>query len=239
MIFIFKRKKIILDCFTYRESVLNYYPISKASKFLPEWWKNTPKNFEDDFINLSTIKKCDGIINNFRNGFIMPLWCDLSIGINDGLVKWQFADFQTEATSHHTKQWETFVSPKDAFHLKIITPWRFKTKSNINFLTTNPFWNNELFKNYEIATGAHGFKYNYQSNINMFLNLKSQRIFINQNTPLVHYYALTDNEVEIKNHLISFDEFSNITSVFVFQGIVKKTKKILDLKEKKCPFNFK
>jgi hypothetical protein len=37
-----KNKPIILHCYTHRADVYNYFPLEKASKFIPNWFKKLP-----------------------------------------------------------------------------------------------------------------------------------------------------------------------------------------------------
>ena len=239
MIFIFKRKKIILDCFTYSDSVFNLYPIGKASNFFPEWFKKMPKEYPEKFYTQSTLKKCPGFIDNFKNGFIIPLWSDLSIIINENKTyEWQFADYKTKIDYHDPRQWNSFANNNDFFQMKIEGMWRIKTKNDIKFMWSNPFWNHPLNKGFEICPGVVDFKYQHGTNINLFLDYKPKKIFINHNTPMVHLFPLSEKEIVLKKHLISFDEFAYFSSINTFQDILKKTKIILNNKEKKCPFNF-
>jgi hypothetical protein len=68
MIFIFKKPKLVIDCFTDRPGVFNFSKIDYAHKFYPEWWKQTPKSFIENIYEMSTIKKCRGIIDTYKQG---------------------------------------------------------------------------------------------------------------------------------------------------------------------------
>ena len=70
-------------------------------------------------------------------------------------------------------------------------------------------------------------------------------MIVNAGQPMVHSIPLSDRELDIKNHLISNDEFDKrlmkFTSTFSFQKRYLQSKKIIENREKeekKCPFGF-
>ena len=40
---LFKKSKIVVDCFTYNTTVKELFPIARAINFFPDWWKQMPK----------------------------------------------------------------------------------------------------------------------------------------------------------------------------------------------------
>ena len=82
MIF-FKKKKIIVDCFTPFETVFNFYKIDRASRFFPKEISAIDREIEitDKKTNIlhkaSTLKNCDALRSIFRSGIIIPFWTDL------------------------------------------------------------------------------------------------------------------------------------------------------------------
>ena len=92
MFFFFKRKKIVVDCFTDNYSINELFPIQTANNFYPDWWKNLPKTYDAMNkwglrVSQSTMKKCPAIIDLYKTGFIMPLWSDLQILSDDKNIK--------------------------------------------------------------------------------------------------------------------------------------------------------
>ena len=78
MMFFFKKKNIVVDCFTTSVTAYKYHPIKKASEFLPEWWKKVPayNNVSSPYSNnmmveRTSIKKCTGFTSLYKNGFIL------------------------------------------------------------------------------------------------------------------------------------------------------------------------
>ena len=61
------QKNIVLDCFTAEEYILKTAPIDFAVKHTPEWWKNLPISYVDNFVDRGTTKKCNGIIDYYKH----------------------------------------------------------------------------------------------------------------------------------------------------------------------------
>jgi hypothetical protein len=241
MIFI-KSKKIVLDCFTVNTHAYNLHPIQSAINHYPSWWEKTPRYFlKDNFIPHSTIKGCTGLIDYYKQGFIMPLWTDISIDIKDKGYRWQCADQQTQIDIHPPQEFDQYINSSDYGHIKIGSSWTLKSKSDINWLFTKPYWNFQPIENYSIPVGVLNFKYQHSSNIQLLLSLKENSQFIlKAGTPLVHLIPLTDKKVSIKTHLVSLEEYKklDITRSFFLNDYRKRTN-ILKNKESKCPFGFK
>jgi hypothetical protein len=239
MIFIFKRKEIVLDCFTTEPYVYNFNKIDSISDHYPLWLKNTKKDFDLEFYKYSTIKKCIALIEMYKHGAVIPMWSDFALSVQDKQVKWQFADNQTGMESHENREWETFANPNQFQHFKIISPWFFNTKKLNKFYWTKPFWNFPLKSDYEIATGIIDFKYNHATNINFFIDhTKNNNILIKAQTPLIHIIPLSDYKLVIKNHLVDNLKELKFLKSYTFQNSYT-TKKLKDIKDqKKCPFGF-
>jgi len=240
MIFIFKKKKIILDCFTNDSVVFDHYQITKSSDFIPEWFKNAPKEYDDNFHKTSTIKRCIGINNNLTSGFILPMWSQLAITIKDKYYQWQFSDRKTECGAHDPLQWNFFANQNEYGHMKITSPHLIMSKNDINFFYTKPFWHLKPNNNFLIPSGIIDYKYQNGTHINMFVNIKEDNnIFIDQNEPIVQIIPLTEKDIKLKYHLISDEEFKNKNNKSrYFTHNYQIGKKLIDKKEKKCPFGF-
>jgi hypothetical protein len=240
MIFIFKKKKIILDCFTNDNVIFDHYQISKASDFIPEWFKNAPKEYDDNIYKSSTIKRCIGVNKNLTSGFILPMWSQLSIKIRNQQYQWQFSDMKTQCKIHDPLQWNFFVNPNEYGHIKIESPHLITSKHEINFLYTKSFWHSKLNNNLLIPSGIVDYKYQHGTHLNMFINTKENNdIFIDQNDPIIQIIPLTEKNIKLKYHLISDEEFRNKNNLSrFFTHNYQISKNLIDKKEKKCPFGF-
>ena len=210
--FWFKRKKIIVDAFVTQEKFITYSPIDKAAKFFPQWFKDTPSTYNTGLFETSTIKQCDGVLNMYRNSFIIPLWTDLALSAENGRLQYVPADGgETPISSHESEQWKTFVSPTEYCHLKLDSPWHLKTKENINWIFQQPFWNSTPLDPVILTPGMINYKYQSATNINMLINVKKNfKKVIPFNEPIIQIIPLTEKEVQIKHHVVSFVEWSNL-----------------------------
>jgi len=240
--FFFKRNKIIVDAFVTDEKYINLSPIERASKHWPEWFKNTPNSYGHGVIKESTIKQCSGIIDLYKNSFIMPLWTEFIISAENGNLTSYPADRETPVSPHPEDQWKTYADPKQYKHIKLNSPWLLKTKEAINWVVQKPFWNFKLQEPFFIPEGILNFKYQSGTNINMFVDMeKNFETILKFNTPILQFIPLTEKEVEFKYHVVSVDKWNKIKiPQIAFSLNYNKYKKLIDDQEskKKCPFGF-
>jgi len=241
MIFFFKKSKLIVDFFTTRPDAYKYSPIDYAHKFYPDWWKKTSPSYENGFVKRPTIKSCNGIIDSYKKGFIIPLWSDLVFQVNNKNISWNFADDLSQCNFHNYQQWQSYADMSKYYHLKIESPWIARCKENVNFYFTKPFWNHPLGEPYEILSGVLNFKYNDATNIQMMIDIQKDYIYnLKALTPMIHAIPFTDKELLIKNHLVDDLEMKKIKNhrLKTFFNNYAKSMNISKKLESKCPFHF-
>lgn len=234
--FWFKRKTITLDFFTWREEVYNDTPVSPLRNAVPDWWKNLPK-YEKNKPNNLTLKGCPGFLNTFKNGFYIPFWCDAKFEISNKDVFYKFSDNLEKVVEEHPPcQWGKFIDNNKYRHFKIMAPWLGYSKKKTQFAIVPALWNqvgiNDL-NSVNVCSGITDFYYNHTLATNLFLNIEKNDLFmINKRQPLSYYIPLSENNIKIKNHLISYDEFCKkitknaiCSSVTFFSFINQKYKK--------------
>lgn len=229
MFFFFRRPTVELIVYTKDKYVYDYNKIDLASKFIPTWYKETPTSCKPDFWEINTIKKCPAIIKNLTSGFIMPLWSDLAIDINERKVRCHFADLDSTVSAHEPAQWQNYKDPSNHVHLKIADKWKARTKEDIYFLWQEPPYNPSS-EHMQIVQGVDNYKYTHSTSINYFLNTeKNINFVIKQGTPLVHLLPITERKVKLRHELVSEKEYENIgVKQFVFKDYQKSIK---------CPFH--
>jgi len=234
----FKRKKIIVDCFTYSTTVYDYFPIVPATNQFPNWWSDLKKS--NDLIPNLNLKTCQGLIGLYQTAFTMRMWSDLAITvgpISDPKFNLRFADTESSAQPHGADQWGSWLSEKEWQHLKIISPWVINSKSDTKFLMTDPMWGRNSLKDYTVLNGVLDFKYQVTSNINLMMprpEAMYKEFLIPVGSPLAQLVPLTEDKIEFKSHLISKEEFiQKNTRNLSFINNFKKNKKFT--KESKCP----
>jgi hypothetical protein len=244
--FFFKKQQIVVDCFTYNNSVYDYKPLP-SSKFLPKEWKSLPKSIDikvnqDPTSKLSypvpTLKLCDGFVDLFSNSFMLQSWADISIECNiNGDLRWHTLSNLIQFQNHAPHQvWDSFYSGYSP--LKLISPWALSESSGIKFS-----WNRCDWLNYKdadtlhILSGIVDYKYQNGSHINMYVKHNSL-IKINAGQPLVTLTPLTDKKVVFKYHLLTYEEYqSRYCNNTVYMNKTKESKRLQNFN--KCPFGFK
>ena len=244
--FWFKKKKIVVDCFTDNIQVYDLYKTQKAKHFYPKWWKDLEHTYQRKLngidVDSPTIKTCNGFIDLYQQGFVIPLWNDIVIETDENDWKYAIQRNQTQIIWHEKKQLgRTF---DNLLHMKIGSPWAFGEKTGVNFLFFRPFWNQiHLLDKMHVPPGVINYKFQCSSEINLFFPRKINRIELFAGDPMAHIIPITQERVELRHHLISMDELERIRAKNfpnVFLKPYLKYKKIREQNEsqKKCPFGF-
>lgn len=117
-----------------------------ASQFFPEWFKNVPKNIDND-LGMPTIRKCPIFPEYMTQGYIIPMWCDFEIDIfEDGTFRYDSAvptqEFGWEW--HNPMQYLNWVPENEqdkwAISLKAVSPWMIKTPPGWSCYVHPPFY---------------------------------------------------------------------------------------------------
>lgn len=205
MDFFFKKSKIVVDCFTTNLNAYNLFPVQKTSEFIPEWWKKMPKFFDNTLengmeIKSPTIKKCPGIIDLYRKGFVVPMWVDMVIETHPQTKEYRYwsADGGSWVSNHPPQQIGGDFS--NHVNIKFNPPWSILEKTGVQFLYIRPIYNNLSF-NWQLMPGVIDFKYQWSTNINIIAP-NDTRISFEAGTPLVQVVPLSEKEVVIKNHVV-------------------------------------
>jgi hypothetical protein len=238
MLFKFPQKKIVLDCFTALPSAIEYAPIHYAIKHIPDWWKNLPAPSNPSQVEMRNMRNCAGMVDYYKKSIAIPLWTDFKVSVKNKIFIWEFADQTGDATQHTKEQAKGFLDGYQ--HLKINSPWLFKSEKNMNWVWSHPTYNYSYGTELVSLPGITEFYYQNSTNINFLLDLdEEQEIFIRQGQPLALLTPMSDRKVEIVRHLISQEEFLSIyrrNAPFTF---VDKYKSMLKRKEQfsDCPFH--
>lgn len=223
--FFFKKPKIVLDCFTYQPEVEKLFPLLRAEERIPSFWKNLPPTVKHNGPMRGTMRTCPGVGTLYRTGFILQSWQEIWIG-TDGGLKW-FPEDAIE--THSSKQWmDSYL--KGFHHVKLLSPWKIREKTGVNFLYTNCFWHDDEFKPF-VVNGVVDYKYQHTTSVNMLIPkvMFPKELTIPLNKELAHIIPLSESDVDIKMHTVSFDEYiKEVGGVpFALSGQYFKRKKIL------------
>lgn len=246
-----KKKKIIIDCFvpeTY--SFANeWFPIQRASRFIPNWYKQVPKtnkvNIEDVFtkgIHENNVRGCPGIIGALTTGIVMPLWSDLILKLDGYEYGYRFSDNISKLEHHVANQAGDYFSNKIV--LKIHSPWVISSSEPLTYVYTSYDYGLSSNKEYSIPYGINSSISRYNIiNTNYFLvfdmSNTSQNILINAGTPQLQLVPLTDRAIEINTHVDTSlcRKFNNIAGsqiTFSNKGIVHNK---ITKRQSRCPYS--
>lgn len=263
--FWFKRKKIVLDCYTVDPFAFEYCQISKATNHYPEWWQNLPgtksKIFDGSITptSFATAKHCRGFIDLYRKSFILPMWGNILMDVGsreDRMFSWRCnfdAAYSDAPVLHHlAEQIEGYVDTSFQ-HIKLASPWLLDTnKKYVGFLMHDPLWNRSDLTEYSILSGVLDFKYQASSNVNLIAQFKEKprKIHLRPGEPIAMLTPLSDNDIDVKCHLIDKSDIHRHTmQQRIFfpvsdneQVKYSTVKKFIDKHEEnnkpKCPFGF-
>jgi hypothetical protein len=247
--FWFKRKEIVVDCFTFATTAALNFPIDRATKFYPSEFKSIPRyndvkvsNHPESKLTVKslTVKACNGILDLYSSGFIIPAWDEFHLEMlnnGDHVFHSRSNIFTTE--KHPREQYGNEIY-KGYSNLKITSPWLIKEKTGVKFSWNHPVWNrSDNVGNFTILPGIIDFKYQIQTNINTFMK-NGTIVQYNAGDPLVHLIPLSDKKVKIKIHQLSYNKWESSrdeSSKFALYDNHRKLKYPQFIKEiKRCPF---
>ena len=266
--FWFKKKKIVLDCFTTDPFAHEFTPIQPSVKYYPEWWTNLPPTIETKTSNdwglnkQGTMKACRGFTELYKNSFVIPFWGNLEIDVKSKIEKqyfWRDNFSGSENTSlphktisqHPTVMFEGFLN-NNYLHAKLNSPWFFKTNRYVQFAFVDPVWDKRELSDHTVLPGVLDFKYQHATNINLMIECRSEErtFLLEPGTPIAYIIPLSEEEIELRNHLISNDELIKLLPQqrIFFPGLINakkysRSKKFIDKHDErnkpKCPFGFK
>lgn len=163
------------------------------SESLPTWWKDLPKE-------KGSIRRCQGTYDYITNGFIIPLWTDVTIrpsingkgfdvrvnNLDGGGIYFDVAGFDSWSTSGCPINNEKAI-PTSQFP-KLVSPWRYKTPKGISLMVLPVL--HEPNPNYTVVPGiVHTDFYNQ---IHVVLNITTDKEFtIPAGTPIQFMVPIT------------------------------------------------
>lgn len=227
--FIFKSKKINLDCFTKTAGIAELFPISRSFNHIPDWWRkvkpsyyvkesNTGENFESP-----TMKGCPGIVNLYKKGFVIPLWTDFDMYVEESDYRYLTPSNEFNIESHNEAQHGYALS--QYHHIKIISPWLFKETKGIDFLFLPCTWSHLVdLPKINVLPGMTNFKHMPESHINCMIPKIKTYFRTSAGTPLVQLIPFTDRSIKLNIQIVTEQEWNKIKSAghrskFIFNNL--------------------
>jgi hypothetical protein len=171
----------------------------------------------------------------YKNSVAIPLWSELCVTVYDQAnFAWQFSDKTSAASLHVERQYKGFSVAKTHKQIKLFSPWRFKTKEDLNWLFTNPIYNRQELQNYLFCQGFLNFKHQTATHMQLFLDVSTPRTYIIPFGSVFLLTPLTDKKVVIHRHLVSKEYFESIGEGGMPISFISKYKK--QQRTTKCPY---
>ena len=241
ILFKFPQKKIVLDCFTYLEQVIETAPIVPAMKIMPDWWKELPNSYlKPSGVETPTMKSCAGMVDYYKKSIVIPLWSEMYIHVrSDTDYNWVFSDGSSSASIHDVKQQAAGFLNNYA-HIKMLNPWLLQTKESINWVWSHPVYAFPNSHNIVSLPAVTNFFDQASSHINIMIAAKEElKVTLPQGQPLAHITPMSDRKIEVVRHLITQQEFSRRNDCGVPITFLRKHDSIIKRKEQfsDCPFH--
>lgn len=220
----FKRKTITVDFITNDYKSFEYFPIDKSNKFIPQWWKDIPQQYENENfktkgMRVNTLKRCPGFMDVFKYSYTLPLWTDCEIVVDKNINEDGYSTLAVDGSgisSHPASQGGNFLTSNSLIHFKFHSPWYgYSTKKRDLLWNWAPAsWNNpSLINKLMIPTAFRNFRGGTSTNIHTFMDSSIDDVlYINAGTPMIHMIPMTDKKVEVKCHYDP-DWFNRVESV--------------------------
>ena len=246
-----KPSVINVDCFTHNDMVYEHFRIDRASKFFPEEIKLLPNHVElkanhhpNSFLmeKIGTLRKCNGIVDLFSVGMILPLWSNIHIEVTkEGQIfhvdRIARADDFNTFDVHDRIQYGSAIYGNQV-NVKLLTPWYLEEKSGVKFTWNMCDWHRtDIAHKVRVVSGVLDFKYQHQLNTNLFIE-KNCIIKYNAGDPLVHMIPLSEKRLKLHHHLIDRNEFIDRSRKTMIETQYPNHRKLKDQVEAKCPFGF-
>jgi len=184
-----------------------------AKKFIPEWFKTmqkdrgtNPSNYNlSGSQNFNNIKHCPSFPWWFAQGYVLPLWCDLQIYVQNEKVYWTSPTQEFQFEFHSKDQFEHHI-PKHASEnilavLKPAGPFRFKTPLGWQLQQIPMFF--EFNTVFEVLPGiipsSKYFEVNPQLLLkkSAFTEENNYSVIIPKGTPLAMYVPVPEDSLEL------------------------------------------
>ena len=180
-----------------------------TSSVIPDWWRQMPKTIRLDGDGIKpespTVKACIPFLDTLRTGYVIPMWADLAIGLNnengEALLQWRNQPWPIADERH----WGGFVNKENGVGLPgtegvpnpnafiLSNPWQIKTPEGYSCLFT-PVLNANLplqFSSGIVNTDT------YHNTINFPFFIKDRYVgVLKRGTPLIQIIPFKPDEWE-------------------------------------------
>ena len=219
------------------EGVEKVTPVLPARDFIPDWWKRVQRKI-DTIDDKGTVRNCPSFPEYINQGFVVPLWCDLYLEIEqEGTWKWRTPDKNFSFATHNNTQFRDWLprhmQDNTSLVVKPNCPWRVKTPPGWSVWQLPMYYHyNTMF---ETLPGIIWSDIHHEVNQQMLMKRYGE-FFIPRGTPLAMYVPYERNKYtyevsgpNAENAAWTNEAFLHVRSKF------KGGYKLHQAEVKKCP----
>lgn len=201
---LFKKDNSKVTFFTEVEGLIESSPIVPLINHIPQWFKSVKPDLD---ATSSTVKRCPSFIEFFKKGYVVNMWCDLYLNIQntkDGIrFEWQTPDEQFKFDTHGHEQFlehtPIHIQEKIKFILKPVCPWNVKTEKGYSLYQFPMYYSyNPIF---EVLPGIIQSDIYHTINQQMCIMQEGEYI-IEKGTPLAAYVPFKREEFNLEMKMI-------------------------------------
>ena len=186
------------------ETDIHPYP---ASKKHPYWWKTMPtytdiKDNSGAFEYVPTIKKCPALPDFFSQGYIVPMWSDLDVKVDNKNLTLNETDYGFDVPKwlgHENIQFISYMKELRIGNreleatIKACSPWHVITPPGWSTLVLPLFYDFET--NYTVMPGIIDTDISHQMNHPMLVHSDNKDFSIKKGDPFVVYIPFKRSSV--------------------------------------------
>ena len=232
-----QKEKPKIHWWTTIEGVEKVTPVLPAKEFIPDWWKRVQRKI-NSLDDKGTVRNCPSFPEYINQGFVVPLWCDLYLEIEqEGTWKWRTPDKNFSFSTHSNTQFRDWLpqhmQDNTSMVVKPSCPWRVKTPPGWSVWQLPMYYHyNPMF---ETLPGIIWSDIHHEINQQMLFKRYGE-FFIPRGTPLAMYVPFERNKYTYDisgpnstNAAWSNESFLHVRSKF------KGGYKLHQAEVKKCP----
>jgi len=198
----FRKKENKVIFWTHIKGLEKIAPIEPAIKHFPKWFKDLKAFPEEAGKNFAgTVKTCPSFVDIYKNAFVMSLWCDLKLIINnENDWRWESPSEAFQFSSHRSMQYSNWLPEHEKEKVKLVLkpdcPWRCKTEKGYMLMQQPLYYHfNDVF---EVLPGFIDSDIYHEINQQMVFK-KTGEFFIPKGTPICLYYIIKREQFKLYN----------------------------------------
>ena len=232
-----KKEKPVIKWWSVIDGLEKVVPVVPAKEYIPDWWKRVERMIDSNIESKGTIKNCPSMPEYMTQGFVVPLWCDLHLKIENDKFEWQSPEKVFNFHSHGDQQFRDWI-PKhvrdnSSMILKPSCPWRVKTPPGWSMWQLPMAYHyNSIF---EVLSGIIWSDIHHEINQQMLMK-KHGEFKLDRGTPLAMYvpyerkkYDFTIEGPNPENAKMANESYMHVRTMF--KGGYKRHQ----AEVKKCP----